>query len=832
MATYKVRFYDFDPNGFIPTGTGSTFTWTGPADADGKATIFDTETGTEGVTLDDDSAGGETATADVDLNGTTSTGSNVDAERAWTVEDTVTGDIFQIVEFDVENGSAAGDYTLSEIPLVANRSYEVLAYDSNPDVTAGDIAFDSTDYVAPPHVVTGTSGADDIDASYTGDPQNDQVDDGYAGGADGNDNDIEGLGGNDTIDGGLGDDTIDGGTGRDSIDGGVGDDLVFGRGGRDTISGGDGDDDLRSNGGADEVDGDAGDDTIDGGGGNDSLTGGDGNDSIEGGNGADTILGNDSSPPVSLREGLDWSLEGSDGTSVAAGFTQDTGSMDVTVSFTDDGNNNPTFLIESTDTQYTETGEEFDPNSALYLYGNGDDATSTTTIDFAAGTGSQMQDEVENVTFRINDIDAFSGNHEDVVTVNAFDAGGSAVTVTLTPEGDDTTSGNTITAGSALDDPDDANGSVLVEIDGPVAQIEIIYTNGDNGTQAIHVTDIFFDTIVATSGIDDDVLDGEGGTDSIDGGLGDDTITGGAGDDTMTGGAGDDVFVLADGSDDDTITDFDTDDDDGDGFFNDQLDVTNLTDAGGNPVDAWDVVVSDDGSGNALLSFPNGESVVLQGVAPSEVTGAQLLNSAGIPCFTPGTLIATPRGEVPIEALKTGDRVTTRDGPPQEILWLGERSLGPPDLLAAPHLKPILIPQGAVGNHTPLLVSPQHGMLFGPDHGLDGERFVRAKHLAEAPGPVRIAHGKRRVRYIHLMCARHQVIYANGAPTESFYPGPQTLRMFSGETLMELRRLIPSLGSGPVAETYGPPARPYLTRREAMQVLDLRCALAAARQAA
>ncbi|MCB1330013.1 MAG: hypothetical protein KDK28_11455, partial [Maritimibacter sp.] len=67
-------------------------------------------------------------------------------------------------------------------------------------------------------------------------------------------------------------------------------------------------------------------------------------------------------------------------------------------------------------------GESFDPRSSLYLYGNGDGPTSTATIDFAAATGTEYADEVENVSFRINDIDWGSGNHTDVVTVNAFDA--------------------------------------------------------------------------------------------------------------------------------------------------------------------------------------------------------------------------------------------------------------------------------------------------------------------------------------------------------------------------------------------------------------------------
>ncbi|MDJ0626981.1 MAG: Hint domain-containing protein [Rhodobacter sp.] len=829
MPDHNVRFYNADPYFILSQTVNGTATWTGPGDALGKATITDNEAGSDGLTLDETASGGETATAYVELNGTSSSGTQVYAEESWTLQDTVTGDVFQVVTFRINAGPLTGYYTLSEMQLVAGRIYQTLAFDTTPNNGAGDPVFTYADYDAPDHIVSGTAGNDVINASYTGDPQNDQIDDGFGGGADGNNNWVEAGAGNDNVSAGLGADTVFGGTGTDAIDGGTGDDLIYGddgdfsgAGSLDRISGGDGNDTIYGEAGNDTIVGGAGDDSIEGGADNDSLQGGDGNDTVLGGDGNDTILGNDATPPTAGTEFLDWSAEGADGADVSAGFTQVTGDIEVSVAFTDDGNNTPTFNIETSDTGYVASGESFDPNSMVRLYGDGDAATSTTTIDFAATAGSSMQNEVENVSFRIQDVDFFAGNHQDVITVNAYDEDGQAVAVTLTPAGDDTVAGNTITAGGALDDPQDANGSVLVEIAGPVATIEVIYSNGLNGTQAIFLSDIYFDSIVDPSSGDADSLAGGDGADVIDAGIGQDTIDGGAGDDTMTGGGGSDVFVLADGSGADVITDFDTGDDDGDGAFNDQLDVSGLTDAGGNPVDAWDVVVSDDGSGNALLTFPNGESVVLQGVAPAEVTGAQALNDAGVPCFTDGTLIRTPGGDVPVETLKIGDRVTTLDGPAEDILWIGRRMLGPRELLAQPDHKPVLIPAGVLGNYASLLVSPQHAMLVGDAHGMADEALARAKHLAEIAGPVRIAQGKKRVTYTHLMFARHQVIFANGAATESFYPGPQSLKMFPERIVREIKAAVPGLGDQPLTKAYGPPARPYLKRREVLKQLSLR----------
>lgn len=757
MAVYNIRFYDADPIGIFTQTISGTSTWTGPAVALGKAAVDDPESGTEGITLDDDSAGGETATADVDLGGTISTGSTVDAEEVWTLQDTVTGEIFQVATFQVETGAASGYYTISEIPLVAGRDYTTLDFDSNPDVSAGDIAFDSTDYVAPEQVVTGTNGDDSIDASYTGDPENDRVDDGFAGGTDGNDNIIDAGAGNDTVEAGLGADSIIGGTG---------------------------------------------------------------NDSLVGGDGADTLQGGPTSAPATQTEILDWSAEGADGTNVVAGFTQVTGDMEVAVSFTDDGNNNPTFLIETTDTAYVEGGELYDANSNLFLFGDGDGATSTATFDFSANGGAAVTGEAQNVSFRINDIDFFAGNHQDVITVTATNAAGDPVTVTLTPEGDDTVSGDTISAGGALDGPEDANGSVLVEIAGPVASISVSYSNALNGTQAIYLSDVVFDTIPAASYADDDILEGGAGADVLLGDLGDDRLDGGTGDDTLTGGAGNDIFVLSDGGGADVITDFDIGDDDSDGAYNDQLDLSGLTDAGGDPVSVSDITVSDDGSGNALLTFPNGETLVLQGIAPGSINTAQALMAAGVPCFTPGTAIRTPRGPVPVDYLRPGDLVETLDNGAQPLLWVGQRDLSPGTLQLAPRAKPILIPEGVLGNSAPLVVSPQHAMLLGPDQGLRAPALVRAKHLAEAPGPIRIAAGKKRVRYHHLFFAQHQIVWANGALTESFYPGPIALQTFT-DAEAAITELFPLLKRRPAEEVYGPTAYPILKRREVLAQVRL-----------
>ena len=89
------------------------------------------------------------------------------------------------------------------------------------------------------------------------------------------------------------------------------------------------------------------------------------------------------------------------------------------------------------------------------------------------------------------------------------------------------------------------------------------------------------------------------------------------------------------------------------------------------------------------------------------------------------------------------------------------------------------------------VIACQHGMLLR----LDGEEtLVRAVHLTKLSGQgAAIMHGCSGVTYVHLMFETHQVVFAQGAPSESFYPGPQALRSLSTPARHELLTLFPTL---------------------------------------
>jgi len=186
-------------------------------------------------------------------------------------------------------------------------------------------------------------------------------------------------------------------------------------------------------------------------------------------------------------------------------------------------------------------------------------------------------------------------------------------------------------------------------------------------------------------------------------------------------------------------------------------------------------------------------------------------------CYMPGALILTPSGERPVETLAPGDEVVTLDRGPRTIRWIGHtvhRFPPGPD-----KQKPIEIKAGSLGAGLPrrcLTVSPQHRLLFAHRHVKDlfgvPEVLALAKGLTGLPH-VRAMNGKRRATYISMLCDRHEVILAEGAWSESFYPGPTALGMIDPRARRRIEALFPALRQDP-QNGYGPTARRVLTRRE------------------
>ncbi|MDO6585958.1 Ig-like domain-containing protein [Salipiger sp. 1_MG-2023] len=190
-----------------------------------------------------------------------------------------------------------------------------------------------------------------------------------------------------------------------------------------------------------------------------------------------------------------------------------------------------------------------------------------------------------------------------------------------------------------------------------------------------------------------------------------------------------------------------------------------------------------------------------------------------LPCFTPGTLIATPQGERLVETLEVGDRVITRDNGIQEIRWIGNKELTGHQLARKPHLRPVLIQAGSLGRNLPehdLLVSPNHRVLVANDKTAlyfeEREVLAAAKHLTGLEGVDEVE--TMGVTYIHMMFDNHEVVLSNGAWTESFQPGDMTLGAMDDEQRQEIFELFPELENADGLRAYGA-ARRSLKKHEA-----------------
>lgn len=204
-------------------------------------------------------------------------------------------------------------------------------------------------------------------------------------------------------------------------------------------------------------------------------------------------------------------------------------------------------------------------------------------------------------------------------------------------------------------------------------------------------------------------------------------------------------------------------------------------------------------------------------------------NKGTIPCYAPGTLIETPNGPRPVEGLRVGDLVLTRDRGPRAVRWVrnGEMPLDPAHTAA----RPVLIRKDALGRDLPnrdMIVSPQHRILVGGAGQLQqffaGEAFAPAKALV---GLARICplSARHKIMWHHFACDRHKIVTANGCQSESLLLGPMAMQSLPDSQRRILHAMFgtphdPSTqGRGPCAAFNGTSARPNLKVNEVRRTL-------------
>ena len=137
-------------------------------------------------------------------------------------------------------------------------------------------------------------------------------------------------------------------------------------------------------------------------------------------------------------------------------------------------------------------------------------------------------------------------------------------------------------------------------------------------------------------------------------------------------------------------------------------------------------------------------------------------------CFLRGTLILTSRGEVPVEALRAGDRVAARFGALRPIRWIGTQSFHP--RFAGPTSTPIRFAPGSLGLGIPatdLWVSPGHAMLIAGEP--NGDVLAHAGALVNGTTITQPTFHGDSIDYFHIDLGPHDCVLANGAWAESYF---------------------------------------------------------------
>ena len=774
-------------------------------------------TGDVGVDLADYS--GSTAAVNVDLTlagaqaGGDAAGDTVSGVENLTgsdFNDTLTGDTAANVltgglRNDILSGGAGND------TLLAGTGDDTLNGGAGADVLTGDVGIDVADY-------SGSTTAVNVNLTLAGaQTGGDAAGDTISGvenltGSDFNDT-LTGDTAANFLTGGLGNDSLSGGAGIDTLYGGSSDDTLIGGGSADVLYGGAGIDQADYSGSGTAVNvnltlagaqtgGDAAGDTLSG---VENLTGSDFNDTLTGDTAANILTGGLGNDSLSGGAGIDTLYGGSSDDTLIGG-----GSADLLYGGAG------TDLVD-----YSGSGVAVNVNLAVTGTQTGGDAADDTLSGVENLTGSDFNDTLTG-DGGTNILTGGLGNDSL--------SGGAGIDTLYGGSADDTLIGDGSAdllyggAGTDLADYSSSGTAVNVNLTNVGGQ-----TGGDaagdtiSGVENLTGSD-FNDTLtgdggsnVLTGGLGIDSLAGGAGTDTLYGGSGDDTLVGGSGADILYGGLGNDLLdggadvdALFGGVGNDTIvasgqgeTLFGGDD-------RDTLRVlgvgsdTILGGEGGNDEDVLDFsaitgprkIVFDGASTQSDLS---GTVTFYDPNNPTVVTGTLVFDEIeGIICFTPGTLIDTRQGPVPVEHLREGDWMATRDNGYQQIRWVGRRDLSRAQVAQDPSLAPILIKAGSLGDGLPdrdMMVSPVHRMLVMSRRAQlyfeEPEVLISARLLTQISGVIQLP--ATDVSYIHFMFDHHQIVRANGSWTESFLPGDGALKAVDREQRGELFKLFPDL---------------------------------------
>lgn len=166
---------------------------------------------------------------------------------------------------------------------------------------------------------------------------------------------------------------------------------------------------------------------------------------------------------------------------------------------------------------------------------------------------------------------------------------------------------------------------------------------------------------------------------------------------------------------------------------------------------------------------PRGEYEVV--ATQADMAAKRLADIASV-SFIAGTRLTMANGrQTPVEELKAGDRLLTRDHGAQEIRWIGQQVTRATGALA-----PIVIREGTMNVANDLRLFPHHRLFVWQRRDELGtgrsEVLVKADHLVNGDTVQREEGGF--VESYQILFGAHEIIYAEGVAVESLLVTPQT----------------------------------------------------------
>ena len=169
-------------------------------------------------------------------------------------------------------------------------------------------------------------------------------------------------------------------------------------------------------------------------------------------------------------------------------------------------------------------------------------------------------------------------------------------------------------------------------------------------------------------------------------------------------------------------------------------------------------------------------------------------------CFAAGTNIRTPEGEKAIEDLQIGDLVSTANGA-KAIKFICQSTRSFNELLATGK-NPIRVAAGTFGATADLLLTPSHAL------NLEGS-LIEAGALIDHASVDRVSEWNApELTYFNLELDQHELIWANGVATESYFSSYRT-NGFSRESWDNYSEYVALYGEGVLMQELDMPRIPF-----------------------